>query len=487
MGEEKRFKPNPSILSLSEYKVPIPEDIQEQLRIQYRHFNESSTSKDVATIPSSIEGYDEENQSKGDGSDYFTENILYAMKTSPKVTICRVNLILAKSVDQVLDEINEYLDHLFVESKRVYSNCKIAKGNAQDSDIVTNAVKFQAKKHDIFYDVIEIHALASHPDDHSKSAVTSLSSYSSIPSAICSRTSIFSHWPARQNSGFPLHYKVVICDRFCGEAVLRGSDIFVRGILAADRNINCNDEVCVYGHVSSESIPRGMTVEKYNGQCVFLGLGIAKCSRAHMFNQSSGLGVTMYNCVISSISNKEKDNANCKQIFSTKAGPLLPSMNGILSNKIMLQNLPSILVAHVLNPQPKDVIIDMCCAPGGKTHHVASLVDNDATIVACDKSRKKMRSAKKFFEGMGATCIIPIVMDSTKCILDDNEKKKQCWMSAKDLMAKVHTESDGLMDLKGFYPESFDKIILDPPCSALGLVRMMGRDYVLHQSIFLFF
>jgi 16S rRNA C967 or C1407 C5-methylase (RsmB/RsmF family) len=49
---------------------------------------------------------------------------------------------------------------------------------------------------------------------------------------------------------------------------------------------------------------------------------------------------------------------------------------------MMLQNLPSILVAHALNPQPRDIILDMCAAPGGKTAHLASLVDNQATIVA---------------------------------------------------------------------------------------------------------
>jgi hypothetical protein len=49
---------------------------------------------------------------------------------------------------------------------------------------------------------------------------------------------------------------------------------------------------------------------------------------------------------------------------------------------MMLQNLPSILVAHALNPQPGDIILDMCPAPGGKTAYLANLVNNQATIVA---------------------------------------------------------------------------------------------------------
>jgi 16S rRNA C967 or C1407 C5-methylase (RsmB/RsmF family) len=77
---------------------------------------------------------------------------------------------------------------------------------------------------------------------------------------------------------------------------------------------------------------------------------------------------------------------NKYQIFSIRAGHLCPPMNGILSNKTMLQNLPSILFAHILEAKSMDIIADLCCAPGGKTSHVASLVGNDATIVAMDKS-----------------------------------------------------------------------------------------------------
>lgn len=41
-----------------------------------------------------------------------------------------------------------------------------------------------------------------------------------------------------------------------------------------------------------------------------------------------------------------------------------PSLNGILPHVLFLQNLPSVVVGHVLNPQPGEVILDMCAAPG---------------------------------------------------------------------------------------------------------------------------
>lgn len=38
------------------------------------------------------------------------------------------------------------------------------------------------------------------------------------------------------------------------------------------------------------------------------------------------------------------------------------------------QNLPSIVVSHVINPQPGDTVLDMCASPGGKTAHIATLM-----------------------------------------------------------------------------------------------------------------
>lgn len=450
----------PSISSLSQHRVPIPNDIQDHLRRQYEHIGDDQGGVDhVTTATTPI--------------DHFTR-ILNAMKVSPKGTICRVNLLLENSVDVVLEEINQYLSQLFCAEESI-STC-IADSTTSDneqthegdgSEIVTRNVKFEARKHDIFHDVIEIHPSSSSIVNEA----TSLSSFTGIPQALCHRTGIFSHRSSssRQKSNFPSHCKVVLCDRRCGEAVLRGSNIFVRGVLGADRKIERDDIVCVYSHVSADSIPsRGIQIESYqSGRCIFLGLGKAACTRAQMFNQSTGLAVIMFNNIMLT---KNNDDGN-EKYFTTKAGPLLPSMNGILSKKIMLQNLPSILVAHVLNPQSKDVIVDLCCAPGGKTSHVASLVNNDATIVAIDKSKKKMKTVKQFFQEMGASCITPLALDSTKCVLNVNEKNGQPWMSVKDVLSAATYSSDGLLDVKGFYPESFDKIVLDPPCSALGLVN----------------
>lgn len=154
------------------------------------------------------------------------------------------------------------------------------------------------------------------------------------------------------------------------------------------------------------SVPRGLLLEQYGGSCVFLGLGKACCRRADMFNSSKGVAIQM--------SSKRKD----------RAGVLMPPLHGVMSEKMMLQNLPSVLVAHALMPQQGEVILDMCSAPGGKTCHIASLVRNNATIVACDKSRRKMVSARNLFIKMGATCVSPLALDSTSCMTRDSDSWK---------------------------------------------------------------
>jgi 16S rRNA C967 or C1407 C5-methylase (RsmB/RsmF family) len=203
---------------------------------------------------------------------------------------------------------------------------------------------------------------------------------------------------------------------------------------------------------STKQIPRGLLLENYFGKCVFLGVGRSRCKRSDYFAQSSGVGITMLRI----------------------AGPHLPPFNGVFVGKMMLQNLPSAVVVHALEPQRGDVILDMCSAPGGKTSHVASFIGNDGLIIACDKGRKKMIQARELFQSMGATCIVPIATDSTKLLLEDHN---QNGLSPQEIveLAAAETQSK-LLSIRGFNPESFDRILLDPPCSALGLRPKLQVD-----------
>lgn len=49
------------------------------------------------------------------------------------------------------------------------------------------------------------------------------------------------------------------------------------------------------------------------------------------------------------------------------------------------------LVSHLLNPQPGEVVIDACAAPGGKTTHLAELMQDQGTVWGCDRYASRLK------------------------------------------------------------------------------------------------
>lgn len=319
----------------------------------------------------------------------------------------------------------------------------------------------------------------------------------------------------RQRAGWPTACKVVVVDRLCGEAVLRGANVFVRGVLVTDRSVTAGDAVAVYADVSKATLTRGMSLQRYSclkhgRRCVLVGTGVAECDRAAMFTLSRGVAVRM----------------------RRTASPhdwQPPSLNEFVcatttTAKFMLQNVPSALVARALvgdlllldprknsrtnnnndihdndssnnnNKSQPLQILDMCAAPGGKASHVASLLQTAtsratttaaAIIVACDKSRSKVVAMRSLFERLGVlplpssdnndnnVKLIPLVLNTTRCVLSGSPSSSV----AEILETATPSSKDRLLQgISGFPPESFDRILLDPPCSALGLRPRLSMD-----------
>lgn len=61
-----------------------------------------------------------------------------------------------------------------------------------------------------------------------------------------------------------------------------------------------------------------------------------------------------------------------------------PSLDDILPDLLFAQNLPSIVCSLVLDPQPGELVIDMCASPGGKTNHIATLMKNKVCYWSVD-------------------------------------------------------------------------------------------------------
>ncbi len=105
--------------------------------------------------------------------------------------------------------------------------------------------------------------------------------------------------------------------------------------------------------------------------------------------------------------------------------------------KIYLQSLSSMLPVLFLNPKEGESILDMAAAPGGKTTQIASIMNDKVLITACEKNKIRMERLKYNLEKQG--------------------------------VRKVTVLSSDAGDLDDFF--SFDKILLDAPCSGSGTLH----------------
>ncbi|CAM6098706.1 unnamed protein product [Calypogeia fissa] len=314
--------------------------------------------------------------------------------------------------------------------------------------------------------------------------------------------------------------KEVVVSRKCAEAVLRGANVFVPGLLACSLHVDKGEEVAVTAAVERPDlnggfyvgITRGTTLQSEHAKnqlegCardnLFIGKGRVTMSRGQLFKETEGVAIEMTD-----------------RVFD------LPPFHGLLKGHIFLQNLPSIVAARVLDPKPGERILDMCAAPGGKTTAIAILMKDTGVIVALDRSHHKVLEIKRLAEEMGLTCIEAYKMDATKAVKGinivevgielptqphshvENESQdsqlalevltatppdveirlssqqagypthKEAYRSQAALrkqarkiknMSKRGQLGENLQQVKGFSPQSFDRVLLDAPCSALGL------------------
>ncbi len=102
-----------------------------------------------------------------------------------------------------------------------------------------------------------------------------------------------------------------------------------------------------------------------------------------------------------------------------------------------VQDQSAQLAALVLDPKPGETVFDLCAAPGGKTTHLAELMNDEGQIFALDIYEKRLMSVTETAKRLGLSIIITQAMDARTYA-----PKKQA-----------------------------DKILIDAPCSGLGVIR----------------
>jgi 16S rRNA (cytosine967-C5)-methyltransferase len=111
---------------------------------------------------------------------------------------------------------------------------------------------------------------------------------------------------------------------------------------------------------------------------------------------------------------------------------------------LAVQDESSMLVAPALNVEPQHYVLDACAAPGGKTMHIATNFlkkEDGGTVVALDIHEHKINLIKENAKRLGVEAVV-----ETKCV-----------------------DARKVLDL--FEEETFDRILIDAPCSGLGLMR----------------
>lgn len=119
--------------------------------------------------------------------------------------------------------------------------------------------------------------------------------------------------------------------------------------------------------------------------------------------------------------------------------PALAKLTPLSDGLAQVQDESSMLVAHVLGAKPGETVIDSCAAPGGKTTHIAALMNNDGRIIAGDIYEHKLQLISDNAARLGINIIEPKLIDA--------------------------------QNIGDTYPNMADRVLVDAPCSGLGVLR----------------
>ncbi|TDM07310.1 16S rRNA (cytosine(967)-C(5))-methyltransferase RsmB [Macrococcus lamae] len=117
-------------------------------------------------------------------------------------------------------------------------------------------------------------------------------------------------------------------------------------------------------------------------------------------------------------------------------GPPIVQTRLFKDGLVSIQDASSMLVAHIMDPQPNDIILDTCSAPGGKTCHIAERLNHTGHIDAFDIHEHKLE------------------------LIDFNLRK-----------LRLTNVTVGLHDARAPFDRQYDKVLVDAPCSGLGVAK----------------
>lgn len=108
------------------------------------------------------------------------------------------------------------------------------------------------------------------------------------------------------------------------------------------------------------------------------------------------------------------------------------------SGHLFVQDVNAGLAVALLQPRPGETVLDVCCAPGGKTAQMAMMMAGQGRIVACDRSAARLARVRENAARLGLRSITRLVEDAR---------------------------------LPSIIEAGFDRVLVDAPCSSTGVLR----------------
>ncbi len=128
------------------------------------------------------------------------------------------------------------------------------------------------------------------------------------------------------------------------------------------------------------------------------------------------------------------------QGIKLKSGAAVDQLPGFREGLFQVQGESSQLIGYLLDPQSGERILDACAAPGGKATHLAELMEDRGELIATDISIRGLEKLKQNVQRLGVTSVRAF-------------------------------HADGSKGLAGESALSYDRILVDAPCSGLGTLR----------------
>ncbi|MEO6335239.1 MAG: 16S rRNA (cytosine(967)-C(5))-methyltransferase RsmB, partial [Verrucomicrobiota bacterium] len=125
-------------------------------------------------------------------------------------------------------------------------------------------------------------------------------------------------------------------------------------------------------------------------------------------------------------------------VFELESHPPLAKLKSFQKGLFYIQDPSTLLAVKALDPKPRETILDLCSAPGGKTTFIAQLMQNRGKVFAQDIAWERLDLVKENFLRLGLTCI-------------------ETSIAPEHLIEKPSLR--------------FDRILIDAPCSNTGVMR----------------